>query len=301
MRHWRYSHRGGFTLIELLVVVAIIALLVAILLPAMSESRELTRRVVCAAQLRQWNQVYMNYGAAFKGWYPGVICGELGELVLSAKPNPPGSKKAYWASDFWQSTPTMAEYGMTVDLGHCPSRTQRRAWARDWIWDKTRPIESRRTSHQTDYWILAGTSTWHFAQVRDDTTAWPWRGWGYYWNPEGGGSSRFKGSRASLAGRGPVWHQSLERMADVTPLVFDRHFVQPYGDNYANGLLGYQSNHGHKPGPRCDNEWAHGANALLMDGHVKYQVLREGFPEAARIYGNSYYQIFWVDRELAYD
>ena len=63
--------RFRFTLMELLVVVAIVAILAALLLPALTHARERAKMVVCASQHRQLGVLFTTYYNDFDDALPG--------------------------------------------------------------------------------------------------------------------------------------------------------------------------------------------------------------------------------------
>jgi prepilin-type N-terminal cleavage/methylation domain-containing protein len=64
--------RDAFTLVELLVVIGIIALLIAILLPALSKARAMAKRTACASQVRQLMTATLTYAIEHHGVLPDL-------------------------------------------------------------------------------------------------------------------------------------------------------------------------------------------------------------------------------------
>jgi prepilin-type N-terminal cleavage/methylation domain-containing protein/prepilin-type processing-associated H-X9-DG protein len=94
MKRNRVRHRRAFTLVELLVVIGIIALLISILLPALSKAREAANTVKCLSNLKQITAAAALYTAENHGYM--LPCG------WDVAVNPPGATandlKNWWCN-----------------------------------------------------------------------------------------------------------------------------------------------------------------------------------------------------------
>jgi prepilin-type N-terminal cleavage/methylation domain-containing protein len=94
----RFVLSKAFTLIELLVVISIISLLIAILLPALTQARQAARRVKCSSQIRQIGMTGLVHTDIYKGHFPDLNWWpkQLSRLDL---PGDLGKSHVYWCPE----------------------------------------------------------------------------------------------------------------------------------------------------------------------------------------------------------
>jgi prepilin-type N-terminal cleavage/methylation domain-containing protein len=150
------ANRSAFTLIELLVVIAIIAILAAMLLPALAKAKERANRTVCKSNMRQVGMGAIMYAMEAK----------------EAFPSDQWASGAYHAS--WLAMPTydyfVGTLKITTNCFTCPNRNRNHDWVK---FDSGNPYGTMRMGFYS-LWALPTSSDTRTRGLDYGTATAPW-------------------------------------------------------------------------------------------------------------------------------
>jgi prepilin-type N-terminal cleavage/methylation domain-containing protein len=156
--------RRGFTLVELLVVIAMIALLIAMLLPTLAASREAANRVQCASNLRSIGQIVYAFAR------------DHGDRVPETQDTPHSGAGGWFPT--WMYTKDyfslVDDYGADQTLFICPSSDLAQTGPSGFLYGQGSELAARATLD------LLPDNPKTVAEGEQDLTPY-WMGIGYVW------------------------------------------------------------------------------------------------------------------------
>ena len=175
----------GFTLVELLVVIGIIAVLISILLPALSRAREHAKRAQCLSNLRQQGVYLSMYANQNNGALP---IGTAGDLAVMSYFLQVGSWNAYTGVGILVPGGIVSQQLETADgkIFYCPVQTNQGTGYNDpgnwWIGVGG---DTRMSYSQRFEWAYGGVQ-WVTKRWNEDTAAgtYTWQNTNAKWFPK---------------------------------------------------------------------------------------------------------------------
>jgi prepilin-type N-terminal cleavage/methylation domain-containing protein/prepilin-type processing-associated H-X9-DG protein len=230
------KNKAAFTLVELLVVISIIALLLALLMPALNKAREQGRKVQCAAQEKSMGIAMQMYATGNNDTYPGLIMiGKLSDLYLYNK------QRSFWHQ-------VVMKYAGNNKLLRCASLNTKKLMQ----WNDTTYLTGFGLNYNG--WTMKATSEW----IKGDD---PDGAFGYV-IPEEPRGGCIKTTRVRRPGAFIMLGDSNgNKQTDAVTL----------RSNYKYGILGPPRELG-SVNPRGDMPDVHagGGNIVFADCHIKW-------------------------------
>ena len=277
------SRVSAFSLVELLVVLSVVALVTALLLPALAAARDTASRLNCANHQRQIGTALHNYATQSDGYLPyGIETGPNLEDPVSyderLRPHLSGAKP---------TRQQLAEAKLPPDMAHeifvCPSDPARSVWAGAYAtrsYAMAAPMGRRRVQSTSISYLDAREPALRLSSraLPSPTRTLMLTELSYY-STSGGDEGNFQGARRGAVVDGPNEQHPRHQptWASIGTDLSKLHLV----------LADVQALHGSRAEPTC--------NYLMGDGHVSTMEVTESLGRGGQIDGGPYRGMWTLD------